>query len=168
MNEFLSSGRGMTHNKYYRLIVIACLDTLLNLPVLIVTLATDIASGGENDLNYPYISWKNVHDGESGNAPGLSLSSIQQVPASVWSTDKWQVVLVKWDEWVYVLHALAFFCVFGTTPEMRSYYRAALWFIPERLGYKRKEVVSETETVSDLAFNSSPGQQAGSGPARNR
>ena len=158
----------MTHNKYYRLIVIACLDTLFNLPVLIVDLATDIAQGKESSLNYPYISWKNVHDGVGGNLPGISLSSILQTPASEWSTDKWFVLAVKWDEWLYVLHAVTFFCVFGTTPEMRSYYRAAFWFIPERLGYKRTQPVSETETVSDVAFNSNPGQQAGDRPAANR
>ena len=56
MNEFLSSGRDMTHNKYYRLIVIACFDTLFNLPVLIITFATDIAGGKNTSLNYPYIS----------------------------------------------------------------------------------------------------------------
>ncbi len=43
-------------------------------------------------------------------------------------------------------------------PEMRQYYRSAFWFIPERLGYKRRRV-SEAETVSDVSFNSNPGQQ---------
>ena len=147
LNEFLSSGQDMTHNKYYRLIVIACLDTAFNLPVLVVLLAVDIAKGKDYDQNYPYISWKNVHDGEGGNAPCLSLSSILQVPARTWGKETWGVFDVKWDEWIYVIHALMFFCVFGTTPEMRSYYRAAFWFIPERLGYKREQNVSETETV---------------------
>ncbi len=63
--------------------------------------------------------------------------------------------------------ALMFFGVFGTTPEMRQYYRSAVWFIPERLGYKR-QCVSEVETVSDVAFNSNPGLQAEYRPAANR
>ncbi len=119
-------------------------------------------------LNYPYVSWKNVHDGEAGNLPGLSLSSIVQMPASVWGTDRWEVFTVKWDEWIYVVHAIVFFGVFGTTPEMRQYYRTAFWFVPERCGYRRRRSqVSEERTVSDVAFNSNPGQ-AGNRPAVNR
>jgi len=158
MNEFLSSGAGITHKKYYRLMVIACLDTLFNIPVLITNLVTDILQGQDNGLNYPYISWENVHNGAGGNLPGFSLSSILQTPASGWSTDKWNMFEVKWDEWVYVLHAITFFIVFGTTPEMCQYYRSALWFMPERLGYKRRRAF-EVETLSDVAFTSNPGQQ---------
>jgi len=137
--------------------VIACLDTLFNLPVLITIIVTSILQGKDNSLNYSYISWKNVHDGAGGNLPGLSLSSIVQTPASEWSTDPWVVFTTKWDEWIYVVHALMFFSVFGTTPEMRQHYRSAFWFIPEQLGYKRPRA-SEVETVSDVAFNSNPGQ----------
>jgi len=165
MNELLSSGQDATHNKYTRLMVIACLDTICLLPVDITIIVMSILEGKENSLNYPYVSWKNVHDGEGGNAPNISLSSIEQVPANEWSTFKWDVFIVKWNEWLYVLHAVMFFCVFGTTPEMRRLYRSVFWFIPERLGYKKRHVVSEVETVSDVEFNSNPGQQLGDRPA---
>jgi len=159
MNEYLSSSQDITYSKYSRLMVVACLDTLFNLPVSITIIITEILEGKGNALNNPYISWKNVHDGEGGNAPGLSLSSILQIPASEWSSGgRWSVLAVKWDEWIYVLHAITFFLVFGTTPEMRRYYRTAFWFIPERLGYKRWRV-SEVETLSDVMFNSNPVQQ---------
>jgi len=167
MNEYLSSGQGVTHNKYIRLMVIACLDTLFNLPAIITLLVTSIVPGKDSSLNYPYISWKNVHDGAGGLVPGLSLNSILQTPASVWGTDGWGVFSVKWNEWFYVLHAVIFFGVFGTTPEMRQYYHVMLWFIPERLGYKRQRV-SEGETVSDVEFNSNPGLLAGDRPTANR
>ncbi len=147
--------------------VIACLDTLFNLPVFITLIITDILQGKQCALNYPYISWKNVHNDGGGNTPGLSLSSVLQVPASEWSTSAWSVLEVKWNEWIYVLHALMFFGVFGTTPEMRQHYRTVFWFIPERLGYKKPRS-SEVETVSDVAFNSNPGQQAGNRPIANR
>ena len=109
-----------------------------------------------------------MHDGAGGLIPGATLGSISQDPVSEWSLDKWTIFTVKWDEWVYVFHAIAFFCTFGTTPEMRSYYRAAFWFIPERLGYKRKQVVSETATVSNVAFNSNPGWNAANRQVVNR
>ncbi len=167
MNEFLASSRDITYSKYSRLMLIACLDTLFNVPVLITSIIVDILLGKEGALNYPYISWKNVHDGAGGNLPGLSLSSILQVPASEWSASAWSVFEVKWDEWIYVLHALMFFGVFGTTPEMRQFYRSAFSFIPERLGYIRPRA-SEVESVSDVVFNSNPGQQAENHPTANR
>ncbi len=74
---------------------------------------------------------------------------------------------MKWNKWIYVIHAVMFFGVFGTTPEMRQHYRTAFWFIPERFGYKRP-LASKVETVSDVVFNSNPGQQAGDRPAANR
>ncbi len=99
MNEFLSSSRVITHNKYNRLMVIACLNTILNLPMDMITIITSILSGKDDSFNHPYISWENVHNGEGGNAPGLSLSSIVQTPASEWSTAAWGVFWVKWYEW---------------------------------------------------------------------
>ncbi len=167
MNEFLSTGADFTHNKYNRLMVVACLDTLINLPVLSTIFVTNILRGKSIALNDPYVSWKHVHDGAGEDIPGISLSSILQVPASAWNTSGWSVFTVKWDEWLYVLYAVAFFSVFGTTPEMRQYYRSAFWFIPERCGYKRKRV-SDIETLSDAAFNSNPGQQVGNPSMANR
>ncbi|KLO06011.1 STE3-domain-containing protein [Schizopora paradoxa] len=155
MNEYLSSDREFVHNKYHRLMLIACLDTLVNLPVLIIDIVTNIVAGEDNSLNYPYVSWESVHNGAGGNLPGLSLSSILQLPASEWNTGGWNVFNVKWNEWLFVFHALVFFSVFGTTPEMRHYYRSVFWFIPERCGYERRRPTQE-ETVSDFAFTSNP------------
>ncbi len=167
MNDFLSSGRNMTRNKYNRLMVIACLDTAFNVPMLIINFISDILRRRESPLNHPYKSWENVHDDEGGLEPGLSLSSIVQTPARAWSTTTWNVFALKWDEWVYVLHAIIFFSVFGTTPEMRQYYRSAFWFIPKRCGYKIRSS-PKVETLPDIAFNPNPGQQVVNQPTVNR
>lgn len=162
MHEFLSSNQDITSNRYNRLMAIACLDTIFNLPVIISVIVTSVLQGKESVASYD--SWKHVHG--IGTLPGfsnanVSLSSILQTPDSEWSTGGWEAVLnVKWNEWIYVLHAVVFFSVFGTTPEMRQYYRAAFWFVPEGLGYK-KQRVSEAETLSDIAFNSIAVQQGG-------
>ena len=66
----------MNTKKYVRLMVIACLDTLFNLPVLIVSVVTSILEGKDSSADYPYKSWKNVHDGAGGMVPGASLSTI--------------------------------------------------------------------------------------------
>jgi len=162
MNEFLSSTKDdVTAMRYKRLMLIACLDTFFNLPLLIVIVVTNITAGSQTAENYSYKNWRNVHDGAGGTAPGLSFSSIITVPASEWTnTGGWPIFEVKWSEWIYVLHALAFFSVFGTTPEMQRYYVSALWFIPERCGYRRQRV-SEVQSISDVAFNSNPGVRGG-------
>ncbi len=101
--------------------VIVCLDTALNLPFLIVALVQDIASGKANSANLPYKSWNNVHHGAGGTLPPeLGLGTILEVPAAVWSADKWLTVSVKWDEWIFVAYAIVFFAVFGTTSEMKK------------------------------------------------
>lgn len=148
--------------EFKRLLVIACLDTAFNLPVLILITVVSVVSGSNDSLNYPYISWKNVHDGAGGNYPGLSLSSIIQVPASEWGIDGWTIFNVKWNEWLYVAHAIMFFSVFGTTPQMRKHYSAVLWFIPERFGYKRRsEDDPRRPSHSIIAFSPNPAEEKG-------
>ncbi len=164
MNEFLSSSRVITHNKYNRLMVIACLDTVFILPGDITLLVINTTQGKDNLMNYPYICWKNVHDGVGDIAPGLLLSSISQSPASEWSGE--DLFITKWNEWIYVLGAVVFFGFFGTTPEMRQHCRSAFWFIPERWGYNRKH--TEVETASDVVFNSNPGLYVGIWPTANK
>lgn len=167
MNKFLSSSRNITYNRYNRLMIITCLDTFLNLPLLIMNLAVTILekkpTNTNSILNMAYITGENLHHGASGNVTGISISSIVQIPASAWTTSGLYVLDVKWAEWTSVLYAVVFFGVFGTTPEMRVLYRSAFWFIPMRFGYKRRHI-TDIETVSDMSFNSNlgPAQQEAS------
>lgn len=124
--------------------------------MVIADLCENIAAGQADTENYPYVSWANVHNGVGGLDPGVSLSTINQVSANDWSSAEWVFFSVKWDEWIYVLHAFIFFAVFGTTPEMRRHYRNAFWYIPERFAFKRKVTEVETTSMSDVAFNSNP------------
>ncbi|KLO06015.1 STE3-domain-containing protein [Schizopora paradoxa] len=153
MDEFLSSGQGITRSKYNRLMIVACMNTIFNLPPTITIIAVNIALGNESSMNSPYISWKNVHEGVGGHRPGFSLSSIEKTPASEWSTNAAGLFSVKWNEWILVVLALAFFAIFGTTPEMCRSYRSAFWFIPKYLGYKRRQGLV-VETISDVAYSS--------------
>jgi len=166
MDEFLSSGQDVTHNKYTRLTIIACLDTLVNLPVSVAILAFNIAEGKTDTYNFPYVSWGNVHNGSGGKFPGFTLSSVFQESADVWMASRFGSFAVKWTEWFYVFHGLVFFAAFGTTPEMCQYYRSAFWFLPERLGYERRRLLEEQST-SDISFNSNR-TQGQTRPADNR
>ena len=82
--------------------------------------------------------------------------SSQKIDPRVWLM-VFEVWIVKWDEWIFVAHALVFFGVFGTTPAMRQLYTRALWYIPEKLGYKRKMADSEVrQEASGMEFAANP------------
>lgn len=132
VNEHLASSATITPFQYKRLMLITCLDTISNFPVMLGGLLQDALVGSSGTANHPFVSWSNVHDGEAGTLPGDSLSTILQTPASVWSTDKWTVLYLKWNEWIYVVQAVIFFAVVGTTPELGRFVRRMLCLSPRR------------------------------------
>ncbi|KLO09461.1 fungal pheromone STE3G-protein-coupled receptor [Schizopora paradoxa] len=158
MNEFLSSSQDNSRDKYTRLMLIACLDFIPNVPVLLIKIITSIMAGEDTTLNYPYISWKNVHDGPGIRVPNATLSFILQTPKSVWSTNAWGVFELNWIEWIYVVYAISFFGVFGAAPEVRRCFWYVFWFIPERMGWRRTRPF-DVETLSDFVFDSKVGSE---------
>ncbi|KLO11429.1 STE3-domain-containing protein [Schizopora paradoxa] len=154
VNEHLSSNATITAFQYKRLMLITCLDTISNFPVMLGGLLQDALVGSSGAANQPYVSWTNVHDGEGGTLPGTSLSTIQQTPASVWSTDKWTVLYLKWNEWIYVVQAIIFFAVVGTTPELGCFVRKMLCLSPKRPSAD-SSVEGGRRTMSTVVFRSS-------------
>ncbi|KLO14136.1 fungal pheromone STE3G-protein-coupled receptor [Schizopora paradoxa] len=114
VNENLATHPEVIPNRYHRVMAIACLTLILDLPVCVLVVTTRLLAGGESDLNNPYRSWSFVRDG--------SFSQIFQTTAKEWGSDKWLVFTVKWNEWSYVMHAIVFFIIFGTTLEARTRY----------------------------------------------
>jgi len=132
LNENLSSSTTTTPSRYNRLMLITCLDTISNFPIMLGGLLQDALVGSSGSANHPFVSWSNVHDGEAGLLPGDSLSTILQTPASEWSMNKWTVLNTKWNEWIYVVQAIIFFAVVGTTPEMGRVVRRMLCLSSKR------------------------------------
>lgn len=130
--------------KYTRIIVIASLDTVINAPVLLFCIVQRIVLGGEATR----------HNSQLG--PHLSAyKTILQVPASEWGAGRRGILDVKWTEWVYVVHAIIFFAVFGTTPAMVRGYRDVLAFIGGKMGFTRG-VEEERQELSKITFKSNP------------
>jgi len=133
-----------TTGSYKRQMVIVCLDTAFNLPVLIVALIQDITSGKANDENLPYKSWSNVHHGAGGTySPEQGLGTILEESATSWSTNKWSTLSVKWDEWIFVAYAIVFFAVFGTTREMKKLASDCVRVALRRLRLRRGGMVEQ-------------------------
>lgn len=116
----------MDRSAYLRLLSILSLDFVINVPLVVVALVNVALAGSQSTANLPYGNWNEVHHAFGG------FGNITTATAEEWSSSgKWIVFTVKWDEWVYVLHALVFFGVFGTTPEMVVRARNGFWLATE-------------------------------------
>lgn len=145
MNEVLSSHPDVTRNKYIRVMIFTFLNFLLNVPVNIALLV--LVATGTGAFNGPYGSWAAVH---------AHFNDIPQITAQEWGSDKLAVFLVKAGEWAYVLEAVCFFAIFGTTPEARRRYHSALSCILVKFGLKKEQSSPE---LSDIMFcSNSPGR----------
>lgn len=145
MNEVLSSHPDVTRNKYIRVMIFTFLNFLLNVPVNIALLV--LVATGTGAFNGPYRSWASVH---------AHFNDIPQITAQEWGSDKLAVFLVKAGEWAYVLEAICFFAIFGTTPEARRRYHSALSCILIKFGLKKEQ---SSPALSDIMFcSNSPGR----------
>lgn len=146
MREFLDSREdGPSQNYYYRMLALGCFDIFTMLPIGVTQLASSIIS--EERLQF-YQGWANVH---SHMDPFF-------VTKSMWSTEKWDVFTVHWNDWIYPFLALAFFCLFGLTPSAISGYRRFFHIFARKLGAKQK--VSVEEELPEAAFKSGRGTNA--------
>ncbi|KLO14134.1 fungal pheromone STE3G-protein-coupled receptor [Schizopora paradoxa] len=151
MNEVISYQTNVTPNKYTRVMVATYLTLLIELvdfATFALIFTVHLVLGHESTYNYPYFSWNFIHD---------TLSYIIQTSASNWGAagNEWQIFQYKWDEWVYVLHAIVFCCIFGTTQEARRRYRFAFHFILRDTGLGGMRT---HEVMSNIIFNSNPGR----------
>ncbi|KLO14122.1 STE3-domain-containing protein [Schizopora paradoxa] len=145
MNEILSTDSNMTSRRCMRALTITYVTLLLNLPILAV-LVTTLIAGHESNLDRPSQSWSFVRYGW--------LSKIIQTTAETWGNDKWQVLAVKWNEWIYVVHGIIFFSIFGTTEEARISYRIIAANIWAKIGLRRR--VEDPTLTSEITFSSNP------------
>ncbi|KLO14127.1 fungal pheromone STE3G-protein-coupled receptor [Schizopora paradoxa] len=147
INENLQSNAEVTPNKYIRVMAITCLTLFLDMPVVIIVVTTRLLEGHESDLNNPYRSWSTARDG--------SMSKIAVTTAEVWGSNKWLVFTVKWNEWIYLPHAIVFFTIFGTTPEARRRYRSVTSNLLSSIGLKKKQKLESSSDIIVFGSNTS-------------
>ncbi|KAJ7469378.1 pheromone receptor Rcb3 B45 [Mycena galericulata] len=123
--QFLSaSAPSLTPTRYFRLMALASLELLLNIPLSTYGL---YLSASRSAIQ-PWISWANTH---------ADFSFVGQVPAVLWRADKHTQATVELSRWAGVLCAFAFFAFFGFAAEARKHYALAFWALATRVGYKR-------------------------------
>lgn len=111
---------------------LGCFDAFITLPVTATGLITNIIEAGQR-LDF-YQGWTFIH---SDWDPEL-------FPKSIWSTIKWGVFTVHWDEWINPFFALVFFALFGFTLEAKEGYRKLFRFLGRPFGVRQADSVRES------------------------
>lgn len=146
LNEYLgSSNEGISQSHFLRMLVLGCFDMFITLPTQVIAL---VISAMDSAPFRFYNGWAYIH---SDWGPNLQ-------PKSLWSTGKWTVFIVHWDEWLYPFFALVFFALFGLTPEARKGYRRFFRMLCRPFG--AKHVVITDEVLSEVVFKSGKGADA--------
>lgn len=143
LNEYLGSvDEGISQSHFLRMLALGCFDMFITLPIQVIAL---FISAMDSPPFRFYKGWTYIH---SDWGPNLE-------PKSLWSTSKWTVFIVHWDEWLYPFFALVFFTLFGLTPEARKGYRR-LFRVLCRPFRAKQEAIAE-EVFSDIVFKSGKG-----------
>lgn len=133
-----------SQSNFYRMLVLGCFESLITLPITITDLVVAIISLGP--LFTFYQGWTFLH---TGWEPILT-------PKSTWSTLKWSVFGVHWNEWINAFLSLVFFVLFGLTAEAKKRYRRFLLLLRKPFGVKQEGGTDEP----DVVFKSGRGTNA--------
>ena len=148
------SSSNLNNSRYYRLMSLAMLDTLLTIPFAAYTIWVNAAES-------PIAPWEglaNVH---------IDFGRVEQIPAVEWQLSHLFVVSVNISKWAIVFCAFLFFGFFGFAEESRRSYAKLYWTIAKRFGYYPKPARStaftgssfvRTPNLANISANSTTGK----------
>ena len=119
--QFVSSTTSLTMNRYFRLMSLATLEFIFNLPISTYGLYLNITSRPI----YPWKSWSDIH---------FDWFTIDTFPSILWRSNPTLSVTLELSRWSVVFCAFIFFGFFGFADEARKHYRLAYWAIAKRFG----------------------------------
>ncbi|KAI0078459.1 fungal pheromone STE3G-protein-coupled receptor [Panus rudis PR-1116 ss-1] len=123
-SELLSTATSMTVNRYFRLMLLSCLEILLTVPLSSFSIYIN---------NYgltlsPWISWEDTH---------FNFSHVEHITGAIWRSSRPYYVSVEMSRWIYPFSAFLFFALFGFAEEARRNYIRAFWWIANLVGIRR-------------------------------
>ena len=141
LDATLASNTTMNKSGFLKLLALGLFDILLTLPITILGLVQDLLHG--NIAGF-WPGWGTVH---------ASFSTIPTVTTEEWkSAGLWIVLSIRFNQWLCPIFAVAFFLLFGTTKEKRTWYWSIFWKVMRPLGLKPHV----TLVASDIVFGSGP------------
>lgn len=138
-----SSAAEIDQIEFLRMFALGCFDAFITLPINSMGLVINIVA--TSPLFTFYQGWTFIH---SEWGPVLT-------PKSLWSTTKFGVFSVYWNEWINPFFALVFFALFGLTPGARKGYRTLFRALRRLFGAKQGG--STEEGLPDVVFKSGRG-----------
>ncbi|KAJ2926475.1 hypothetical protein H1R20_g10616, partial [Candolleomyces eurysporus] len=120
-NELLSGHRNLTHNRYFRLMLLAGIEMACTIPLGCWTIAVNVMAGV-----FPWLGWADTHYG---------FSRVDKIPAIIWRNDPASNSGLEFTRWSIVVCAMVFFAFFGFADEARKNYRSAVESVAKKVGY---------------------------------
>ena len=115
----------MGREKYFRSLVLGCVDAVALLPSQTLDLVINVHFLRQSGDAVFYPGWTVVH---SDWAP-------ISTPANIWKSSVWTVFDVRWSEWINPFFGVLFFLLFGVTTEARESYKRMFWAAANCFGY---------------------------------
>ena len=127
LRELLSSSPSISISRYFRLMLLSCLEMGLTVPLGVYTVYINVSGKHVQ----PWISWSDTH---------YDFGNILFIPAVYWRADHQATIVYEMGRWIYPCAAILFFCLFGFAEEARRHYRAAFWWVVKPFGLRPKPV----------------------------
>ncbi|CAL1697584.1 unnamed protein product [Somion occarium] len=122
--ELLSSTTSLSVNRYFRLMLLSCLEMALTIPISSYSIYVNTAGLTLS----PWISWADTH---------FNFSHVEMIPAVIWRSSHSYLISVEMSRWLYPCCAFIFFALFGFADEARRNYKLAFWAVAKCLGFRR-------------------------------
>lgn len=132
--DVISKSSSMTVSRYFRLLLLACIDMTCNVPLTVLNMW--INNDGVN--MDPWVSWANTH---------FEFWHVEQVPGFVWRANRAFTVSAELGRWIFPICAIIFFLLFGFAEEARRNYTALFWAIAKRFGFSKPEPRSPKQAM---------------------
>lgn len=113
--------------RYTRVLLIACIDILITLPIGIIVLAESIMQIGQDTLPW-FPDWSTLHQHWE---PQLRL-------ASDWRSDSTQKFTIYFAQYSGPALGLAFVALFGTSADGLKAYQRAFWAVTRTFGWRQR------------------------------
>ncbi|KAF5353301.1 hypothetical protein D9756_007944 [Leucocoprinus leucothites] len=120
--QFLSSNFSLSTSRFIRLMALATVEIIFNIPITSYGLYLNITSRPI----YHWKSWSDTH---------FAWYTIDTYPAVVWRSQKTQVIIMEFTRWLPIFCAFVFFAFFGFADEAISNYKRAYSAILGSFGY---------------------------------